>query len=251
MESTLKKISNWSLLILSIIGLLIAITNFILPAINVDRFFDNGTATILVMLSLIGTAIVSQHFTINSSVKEIEAIIPSLSGAKVVKFKNAEAMELYLSDKLKKAEDEVLDLTWKKSTSSGFDTPKRVSSRKKYDLSIKHISSNVKYKEVFIFSHKSRIEKLKARIKENKAGYSCKYISEYCEIPRLQFVLIDNKEIVFASSQYKELIAIENKELGALLSSYFFMVWNRATYLKRGKEIYQEEYEKVLSKYDI
>ena len=250
MEKTLKKISNWSLLIFSILGFLIAIINFILLAIKFESWFDNGTGTILALLSLIGTSIVSQHFTINSNKKGIESIIPSLSGAKVVKFKNAEEMELYLSDKLKKAEEEVLDLTWKKSTSTGFDTPKRVTSRKKYDNSIKHISSNVKYKEVFIFSHKSRIEKLKARIKENKAGYSCKYISEYCEIPRLQFVLIDNKEIVFASSQYKELIAIENKELGALLSSYFFMVWSKGTYIMRGKEIFQEEYQKVLEKYD-
>ena len=102
MEKTLKKISNWSLLIFSILGFLIAIINFILLAIKFESWFDNGTGTILALLSLIGTSIVSQHFTINSNKKGIESIIPSLSGAKVVKFKNAEEMELYLSDKLKK-----------------------------------------------------------------------------------------------------------------------------------------------------
>ena len=45
-----------------------------------------------------------------------------------------------------------------------------------------------------------QIKKLEQRLKENKSGYSCKYFKDDSDIPRLQFVIIDDDEVLFFAS---------------------------------------------------
>ena len=99
----------------------------------------------------------------------------------------------------------------------------------------------------FVFGDGRRKEKLKRRIEENCAGYSCRYYPQPCSIPRLQFVIIDREEIIFASSSYPTLCAIRQAELCEIFQAYFDAIWSEAVPLKEGGNIYLDEVDKVLA----
>lgn len=220
------------------------------------EFLKNFNFALLgvLILSFVGLHLVLTHLTNTGfqeeTAKELKSIIPSLQGSRIRVFETTEEMEIYLAKRIRNAKKEVCDLTWKESLSTGYDLPKRQKSRKYYDESIRLVSKNVEYKEVFVFSDGRRVEKLKARVAERRDGYTCKYFADYCNIPRLQFVLIDKKEVIFASSSYRQLIAIENENLGDLLRTYFEHIWQQATVVLEGKKVHEEVFRKILEKYD-
>jgi hypothetical protein len=248
----LKLLDIIILLVISITAICITIFDIFDFHQVVSQNFNYSQLAVLI-LSFIGihlsiSFIVRNNYQ-NATKNELEKIIPSLQGSKIKTFDSSDEMEIYIAKRIREAKIEIADLTWKKSLSSGYSLPKREKSRATYDNSIKVVSKTVEYKEVFIFSDKRRVEKLKQRIKENREGYSCKYFPVYTDIPRLQFVLIDKKEVIFASSTYKQLIAIENVELGLLLDSYFEKIWEEAVWIMKGKEIYQGEVDKIMSEH--
>ena len=163
-------------------------------------------------------------------------------------FKDSAEQEVYLAKRITEAKKEICDLTWKEKLSLSSALPKRVRTHKTYESSIARAAKKVPYREVFTFSDDRRIEKLKRRLAEKLPGYSCRYFPSPCEIPRLQFVLIDHEEVVFASSSYPFLCAIRQPELCAVFSEYFETIWSVAVPLKDGDVIHQDEVDKVLPK---
>lgn len=175
-----------------------------------------------------------------------ESIINSVHGVKLTTFRDAGEQELYLARRIKEAKLEVCDLSWKEQLSRHYSLKSRKKTHKSYEIGIAKACKTIPYREIFIFSDERRKEKLQRRIKENIPGYSCRYFNKSSSIPRLQFVIIDREEIVFASSSYPTLCSIKHKELGSIFQSYYNDVWDHATPLKEGDRIFSEEVEKAL-----
>ena len=102
------------------------------------------------------------------------------------------------------------------------------------------------YKEIFMFNADGRKEKMKKRVQENSEAYSCAYY-ENSSVPQFQFVVIDRKIVIFASSRYKLPIAIVNDEIGQLFTNYYDELWENAIKIKEGVKIDTEAYQAALS----
>ena len=103
-------------------------------------------------------------------------------------------------------------------------------------------SERVSYREIFIFSDPRRVKKLERRLAEAKSGYSCRYYPKDSNIPRLQFVIIDNEEaLFFASSAHSPLCAVKSREFCKVFHSYFEAAWSGATPIKDGPNIDEKQ----------
>jgi hypothetical protein len=176
-----------------------------------------------------------------------ELLLRGVRGVAVCTFHNAAEQELYLAKRLEEAHVEVCDLSWKEKLSLHTALPDRVRSHKTYESGIAKAAKRIPYREVFVFSDERRKEKLRRRIEEDSPGYSCRYYDSTSLIPRLQFVIIDREEVVFASSAYPTLCAIRQAELAQIFQAYYEAIWEAARPLKEGKTIYRDEIQRVLS----
>jgi predicted protein tyrosine phosphatase len=181
---------------------------------------------------------------------EFTKVILGVGGIRV--FKDSAEQEEYQAWRISPANKEhakkVCDLTWKEKISPLFAAEQRVKSHGTYEESIDKACDEIEYREIFVFSERRRREKLLRRLKANKPGYLCRYfdIPHEFEIPRLQFMLIDGEEIIFASSSYPKLCAIRHKELGEIFQKYFDDLWNKATPIREGKDhVNHAELEKI------
>lgn len=177
-----------------------------------------------------------------------EALLGKVRGADVRAFANAAEQEHYLAKRLGEAHIEICDLSWKDTLSLHVALPDRVKSHKSYENSIAKAAKRIPYREVFVFSDPRRVEKLQRRIEEDLPGYSCRYFQPSSPIPRLQFIMIDREEIVFASSSYPKLCAIRQPELAQIFQAYYESIWAVAIPLKDGRKVHHEEVKKVVSK---
>lgn len=247
----LEKLDLIVLGIISVFSIIITILDFFditkdIPSLN---NLDYSVISVLI-LSLIGFHLVSSHIKQNDSnenlLKDINNVLDNIKGVKVINFSTIDELEKHIATQIRKAKIEICDLTWKDKISSLYSVGPRKRSQRSYDSSISKISNSVTYKEVFIFSDLRRIDKLKKRLEENKPGYSCRYFPEFTDIPRIQFVLIDKSEIIFASSSYPKYCSIRHKELSEIFKSYFDSIWEKAIPIKDGTNINTVEVEKIL-----
>lgn len=178
--------------------------------------------------------------------KQAEALLKKIQGAEVLGFANAAQQEHYLAKRLADAKVEICDLSWKETLSLHVSLPERVKSQKSYENSIEKTARRIPYREIFVFSDPRRIDKLKRRIDEDLPGYSCRYFPS-STIPRLQFMIIDREEIVFASSSYPTLCSIRQPHLAQIFQAYYESAWAAATPLKEGRNLRHDEFKKVLA----
>ena len=246
----LKRLDLIILIVITLTGILIVIIDTF-DIVKSELFDDvNYWKFSFIILSLIAFHLAyrfkeNQDFR-EKTMNEINNVIKSLKGVKVIEFANSEEMETYLGKRLLEAKIEICDLSWKEKLSRRYSLVTRKKSRKSYDNSIAKISKSVLYREIFIFTDDRRKEKLKKRIIENYPGYSCSYFENSGDIPRLQFVLIDRHEIIFASSSYPKLCAIQHKDLGAIFQAYYNQTWEKATPVIEGVNIIEREVSKIL-----
>jgi hypothetical protein len=215
---------------------------------------DYGMIAVLILafigLHLVISKIQSDKFQ-KESLGQSHEIITSLDGIYIKSFSNAQKMEEYLSKRILEAEEEICDLTWKNTLSLGINTKPRLKSQRQVESSINKRSKEVTYKEVFVFSNErlieSRIKKLKTRIAQNNPGYSCRYYEPEKNIPRIQFVIIDKKEIIFASSSFPKLCSVNHPSLAENFQHYFDQIWVNAIPLKEGTDLYDENISKIIT----
>jgi hypothetical protein len=178
---------------------------------------------------------------------QADRTIRSLSGMAITVFDTSEQMERYLARRIGEARDEVCDLSWKGTISHGARLTPRKKSQAAYEASIDRASGRIKYREVFAFNDERRLDKLERRLAKGKPGYSCAYYAEHSKAPRLQFVVIDKEELIFASSAYPRLCAIRHIELCEIFQSYYEEVWANAIPLVDGGTVVKKEVEIVRS----
>lgn len=174
------------------------------------------------------------------------AIIQSLDGVEFKKFEKGNELLEYASKRLLQAQTRVDDLSWSSFISLGHGLNVTQSANQKYNERIFQISKKILYREVFIFNRPGRVEELKQRLDENQPGYSCAYFAA-TDIPLLQFMVIDDEEVIILSDMLPFYYAIRHRPLVELFSAYYEEIWKNANALKLGSTIIQDEVEKVLT----
>ena len=250
------------LCILSLASILIAVCDYFNWFQGVAAFTNPNYITILIVLvSLIGIHLAVVHVerlpfrdSLDGGAKAILAgfhasateLIRGIRGASVRVFKDAAEQDLYLAERIRQAHVEVCDLSWKENISRESALSHRIKAHKSFEAALAKTAARIPYREVFVFSDEKRREKLKRRLAENVVGYSCRYFPDPGPVPRLQFVVIDKEEVVFASSSYPRLCSITQAELAVIFQAYFEAIWNSATPLKEATQVYKDEVRTVL-----
>ena len=242
MQTILRKIG---LIILASIALVAGV----LTVLDFFKLYTiSGTTYPLItvlLLSMVGLHLIISHFAnIDFQDETNKALKTIVSGAKQEEYrlyKDSAEIESALAKRILAARTSVCDLTWKAKLSEGFSARDRQVTHSYMDKCIAEASDRITYREIFTFGDKRRIEKLERRISENRHGYSCRYFKESIEIPRLQFVIIDNEYVFFfASSADAQLCSFKSKELAKVLTSYYEAAWDKAILIKEGPNINQQ-----------
>ena len=179
-----------------------------------------------------------------------DKIIKGLEGVEFIKFSDPNEQIEYIINRLQNAKISVSDFAWATKVSTSFDAPVRQKLENKYIAAIKAASKKISYREIFIFSHKSRIAKLKEHYLKSKSsddisGYSCAFY-ENTNFPRLQFMLIDDNEVIFTSGQYLK-CAIKNSNIVEIFAKYYTTAWENANKLiENGKVVNLQKIEDII-----
>ena len=255
MKDKKRWLSDISIYVAIIIGILSFIYS-ILDAFNVfdaSWLADRGQNLILLNLSAASVFLVSNYM---DSIRRIETSIPKmeedierrLSQAFQIagyRFNSIQELEEFQIKEMKKATSEILDLSWSNKISSRHTSQKDKKLDNTYDELISSLSKKIDYKEIFIFNTDGRKEKLKRRIEENSVAYSSGYFNE-SEIPQFQFVVIDRRTVIFASSRYKMPLAVVDDNMGVLFANYYELLWDASKKIKTGSTIDNEVYKKII-----
>jgi len=183
--------------------------------------------------------------------KNITDLIKSMGAVEINEFPSdlrddqlMEYVDEYIASRILIARHSVRDLVWqpKKAISNRFSLNELTDSERLIDTAIEEFcrdnKNQGKYKELVVISTPSRFYKIQRHCKISNGKYECRHIPYSVEgttkdtmtetmYPRIQFVLIDDEEIIFASSAYKRNIcAIKSAKLGAILATYFDNAWD-------------------------
>lgn len=205
----------------------------------IDPKIFSGVETpkvILILVSLLSLRVCMISYTREKEPETFERVLENTlrdyDGTYLKEFANAVEMEEYLARRIGEAKLSVCDLSWKESISRQYELPQRRKVHKSYEDTMLKAAKNLVYREIFVFSDLRRVEQCERRIAANRPGYSCSYFNEFGGAPRLQFVIVDGREIIFASSSYSKLCAIRGEAVGAIFSQYFDEAWSRAIPLR-------------------
>lgn len=204
----------------------------------------------LFLVSMIGLHLIVRHFADEDfqgqAISLLTRVAARIGSTEYRQFADSSEMETYLGKRLLEAKRSVCDLTWKAKMSEGFSATGRQLSHDYMDRCISEASSRISYREIFVFNDNRRIAKLERRLAEYRSGYSCRYFPQDSSIPRLQFVILDDEEVLFfASSADSPLACLRSPELGRIMKSYFEAAWAAATPIKTGPAIQHAEVERI------
>ena len=186
-----------------------------------------------------------------------KTIIDSLKGVEINLFDKIEDVDMYIAHRITVAKKSVYDLNWQdhlEKNPNPRNPVDREYNENAIDKSIKEFcleNSSKIYKEVFTFSHSRNFQKMEAHIAYGDK-YSCSYYDNLTKpkFPKLQFVIIDDEEVIFVSAAYKpNFCAIKDKNIVSIFNNYFEQAWHFSDKIKEGKYIDIETINKIISTY--
>ena len=248
MNKYLKKVDILILIAIAIIAGGLSILDFF----NISSQVSNYPLFTLFLLSMISLHLIVSHFVQedfqDDTEKSLKKLASQVSKVDITVYANSKEIESHLAVKILEAKTSVYDLSWKTVIGSGFSAPTRLMAHSYLDQCIIEASGRIAYREIFIFNDDRRIQKLERRLQENKAGYSCRYFDDKSNIPRIQFVIIDEDEIFFfVSSSDSILCSVRDPAIIRIFKSYYEYTWNQAIPIKEGANIYENQVKKILS----
>jgi hypothetical protein len=186
-----------------------------------------------------------------------KTIIGSLNGIEIKFFDNIEQADLYIAERILNASRSVSDLNWQDFFENN-PTPRSAVERQVadevLDKSITAFCSKNHsgvYQEIFTFSNRRNINKMLAHITHGD-NYSCSYYdkSKHPKFPKLQFVIIDDEEVVFVSSAYSpNFCTIRDKRVVSIFDNYFDQAWKLSQVIKDNAGINQNVIKRIKGKY--
>jgi hypothetical protein len=233
--------------LISLLALIVTIADFfgladgegILSKVLNPTFFDglDTSKVTLILLSLLAIRVCILSYSRESEPdaheKLLEKALRDYDGTYLTEFADGAELEAYLARRIGEAKVSVRDLSWKNTISGQITLPKRERSFKAYEDMMIKASLDIDYREIFVFSDVRRVDQCLRRLKAARPGYSCSYFSNPDNVPRLQFVIVDDKEVIFASSSYPKLCAIRGASVGAIFVQYFDEAWSKAMPLRK------------------
>jgi len=185
-----------------------------------------------------------EHTVISSTA----IVVDSLQGLELKKFENSDELMTYVNKRLAQAQRQIDDLTWSPTISYASDLPSARGLNVQYTDRVNRISQKLPYREVFMFNRPSRLEKLKKLLEHNSPGYSCAY---YPAVPvsLLQFMIIDQEEVIFLSDQIESRIAIRHPHIVKLFCQYYEDIWRNAIPIKLGTKVQQNVIDELFQSY--
>lgn len=174
-----------------------------------------------------------------------KSVIDSIKGVDIQYFGSGNELLQYVNKRLGQAKHQIDDLSWSSaiSLSGGLNTTQELN--REFAEKTSNIAQKITYREVFVFNRPGRTEKLKRRLDENRAGYSCGYY-ESLEVPVLQFMIIDKDEVIFLSDEFETKFAVRQPQVVKLFIEYYESIWKKAIPIKTGTIVHQETVGKIL-----
>ncbi|MCB0010240.1 MAG: hypothetical protein KDE34_00015 [Anaerolineales bacterium] len=176
-------------------------------------------------------------------------IIKSLGGVEIRHFEMGSDLLKYVNQRLRHVRRQVDDLSWSAEVGLGVAIERTRQANTEYVNHVKTVSQNCLYRDVFIFNMPRRVEKLRQILAESPPGYSCAYYAP-TDIPLLQFMVIDQEEVILLSDEYPQKLVIRHKGLARLFSEYYEQIWAKATKIKEGDVIHQDVVKKLEQDYN-
>jgi hypothetical protein len=180
--------------------------------------------------------------------KSVSKIVASLNGVEKTTFNTIKEVDNYVAYKIRNAKTSVKDLNWQdfRLPSSSHSQQHRQELDDELDESISAFCRRKRsdalkrksiYEEIFTFpsTNRKNLQKMKSHIL-NGDIYSCYYYEtlEELKFPKLQFVIIDDEEIIFVSSEYKEnFCAIKDRRIVNICLNYFMQARELSTIIKQ------------------
>lgn len=180
----------------------------------------------------------------NALLKEV--ILSSLNAPYIRVFSNEDEYKEYYIAKVSRAATKVDDLTWSQKVGAQQQLKHMQEKELRLGKKIDFASSNIIYREVFMFNAPSRIDKLKDRLRENRQGYHCSCYFDQTTIPRMQYVIIDGEEAIFTSDAFGIKFAVSNPIIIQLLQNNFEFAWDSASPLKHGRHWHMDNLRRLL-----
>lgn len=270
LKDKIIKIIDIAMIIAAIVVCLIAFildgyNSYVSSDINIDYSFVSTTLLLSIAIHFILSAfiqedILKKQLTLEEKLSQsTDTIIESLNGVEVTFFDDINDVDIYIAKQILEATSSVYDFNWQDYTS--VNPHHRSQYEKEYasneiDKSIKKFcerNSSISpiYKEIFTFSYPKNWGKLLDHISYGDS-YSCSYYDNKDDkkFPKLQFVVIDDKEVIFVSSAYKpNLCSIKNKRIVSIFSSYFDQAWDLSIKIKESNQLYDDIVSDIKNKY--
>lgn len=248
MKSLLKKADLAILVVIAAGSIAVAVAHFFHLLSPDIRYLPLFT---LILLSLIGLHLIVEHYEVEDFRRETHETLATVARgvhtSEIRVFADSAEIEQYLGKRILEARRSVSDLSWKKSISAGFSAGDRQIAHTYMDRAISEASERITYREIFVFTDQRRKDKLQRRLAENKSGYSCRYFAEAASaIPRLQFVIVDDEEVVFAGSTTDApQCAIRNPAVARVFAAFYQAAWEAATPIKEGSDVHASELVRI------
>lgn len=233
--------------------------------LKIDYSLITATLLFAIALHFIFSAFIEMKFLNreNEMAQTIEdstnKIISSLKGVEIKFFETIEEVDLYIAQRIREAKKNVYDLNWQDyyhSNPHHRNPIDREYSENQIDLAIKNFCENEDnnlYREIFTFSYPNNYGKMKRHTSYGDS-YSCSYFDNITnkKFPKIQFVIIDDEEVIFVSSAYRPyLCAIKDKKIVHIFDHYFEQAWNLSEKIKKGSKVNEELIEKIKIDYGI
>lgn len=247
MRAALKRINLVVLAVITVIAVTISVGDFFKLIPDNSKNYPLITLLLLasVGLHLVTTNLKTEEFE-TGALELLNNLEQGRGTVSVKVFDDSSEIENYLGKRILEATKSVCDLSWKQQISAGFSASGRQLAHTYMDNCIAMTSGRIPYREIFVFNDPRRIDKLNRRLDENKDGYSCRHFRDG-EIPRMQFVIVDDTEVFFfASAADSILCSVKNAEIARVFRSYYDAAWAKAKPLKDGPTVHHSEVQKVL-----
>lgn len=178
--------------------------------------------------------------------KSTSSVIKSLQGVEVRGFSDGYELLSYVNKRVAEANKRIDDVSWRPTFFSRNYGPSAQAPNKEFPNILRNTIQKTPYREILIFNKPGRKEKIHNVLKENLAGYSCAYFEADSEIPLLQFMIIDQEEVIIFGDLVSSSFSIRHPIIVESFTGYYEEVWQKAWKLKIGKTIYWERVRSVL-----
>lgn len=210
-----------------------------------------------VHLSNLVSTIALQHDEILQAIEQSsKSTIRSLNGIDLNVYTSRSEFAKAFAQRIKTAQ-KIDDLVWGNFSGREPISGKDISAKDDYSEVVEGLlrKSNVVWRELVVFNEK-RFQRTKKRvidpgIKGLNVGYF--EIEEPDIIPRISFMVIDNKEVFLfhLTNQLNLRLHIKQPDIVQYFASYYEALWDSSTKLKVGETVFSDKLDALIAKWQI